>query len=67
MSAFGDKQMEEVHAGQGFVDEAGVPHRIFRNMSTDRPLRFVIAYTIRPDQQIFYLGEALPSFNTSRN
>src|ERR1041384_2570607 len=29
VSAFGDEQLVEVHAGQGFVDQAAVPHRIF--------------------------------------
>src|SRR6478609_6494544 len=60
VSAFGNEQPVEVRAGQGFVDQAGVPHRIFRNTSDDQPLRFVIAYTIRPTQRIFYPGDSLP-------
>lgn len=59
-SAFGDDPIVEVHSGQGFVDPAGVPHRVFRNLSPDRPLRFLVAYTIHPNQQIFYAGSVLP-------
>lgn len=46
-SAFGDEPVVEVHAGQGFVDQANVPHRLFRNPSADQSLRFVVAYTLR--------------------
>jgi quercetin dioxygenase-like cupin family protein len=46
-SAFGDEAVVEVGAGQGFVDQANVPHRVFRNPSPDQPLRFVVAYTLR--------------------
>ncbi len=60
-SAFGDEPMTEVHAGQGFVDPAGVPHRAFRNLSADRPLRFLIAYTIHPNEPTFYPGSAVPT------
>jgi quercetin dioxygenase-like cupin family protein len=55
-SAFGDEPVVQVHAGQGFVDPAGVPHRLFRNLSSDHQLRFVIAYTIKTGEEIFYPG-----------
>jgi quercetin dioxygenase-like cupin family protein len=60
-SAFGDDPVVQVRAGQGFVDPAGVPHRVFRNASCDHELRFVIAYTIRTGAEIFYAGTALPA------
>jgi len=43
------------------VDQAAVPHRLFRNTSHDLPLRFMIAYTIRSNQRIFYPGDTLPA------
>jgi quercetin dioxygenase-like cupin family protein len=46
-SAFGDEPIVKVRAGAAFVDQADVPHRLFRNASPDRALRFVIAYTLR--------------------
>lgn len=60
-SAFGDEPPVRLHAGQGFVDPAGVPHRIFRNASSTEPLRFVVAYTIRSGTPIFYPGASIPS------
>jgi quercetin dioxygenase-like cupin family protein len=58
-SAFGDDPAVQVHAGQGFVDSAGVPHRVFRNLSSDHELRFVIAYTIKTGEEMFYPGASL--------
>ena len=46
-SALGDDAVTTVRAGQSFTDPAGVPHRVLRNTSTEHPLRFVTAYTIR--------------------
>jgi quercetin dioxygenase-like cupin family protein len=46
-SAFGDGPTTTVKAGQSFVDQADVPHRLFRNTSADRTLRMLVAYTIR--------------------
>jgi quercetin dioxygenase-like cupin family protein len=46
-SAFGDEPVVEVQSGHGFVDQAGVTHRVFRNPSPDHGLRFVVAYTLR--------------------
>lgn len=46
-SAFGDEPVVEVRAGEGFVDQASVLHRVFRNPSADELLRFVVAYTLR--------------------
>lgn len=61
VSAFGNERETEVHAGQGFVDPPGVAHRVFRNVSADHALRFLIAYTIQPERPIFYPGGALPT------
>jgi quercetin dioxygenase-like cupin family protein len=60
-SAFEGEQPVVVKTGERFADRAGVAHRLFRNLSDSRPLRFVIAYTIRPAQQIVYPGGALPA------
>lgn len=57
-SAFGDEPIVEVKAGQGFVDLAGVTHRVFRNPSRDEELRFVVAYTLRDGDEPFRLGPA---------
>jgi len=59
-SAFGDEAPTRVRTGEGFVDPAGVPHRLFRNLSADHALRFVVAYTIRVGQEIFYPGASVP-------
>lgn len=59
-SAFENQQQVLVKTGERFVDPAAVPHRLFRNASTTAPLRFVVAYTIRPEQQIVYPGGSLP-------
>jgi len=61
ISAFGSDRETEVRAGQGFVDPPGVAHRVFRNASAEHPLRFLIAYTIQPEQPIFYPGATLPA------
>jgi quercetin dioxygenase-like cupin family protein len=45
-SAFAGQPLTRVGAGQSFVDLPGVEHRVFRNASAERPLKFVIAYTI---------------------
>jgi hypothetical protein len=58
-SAFGTDPPVTGHAGEGFVDSAGTPHRLFRNLSADSELRFVIAYTIRAGEEMFYPGAGL--------
>jgi quercetin dioxygenase-like cupin family protein len=45
-SAFGDEPSVKVSAGQSFVDPANVEHRVFRNASRERQLKFLVAYTI---------------------
>jgi quercetin dioxygenase-like cupin family protein len=60
-SAFGTEPPVFVETGQQFIDPAGVPHRLFRNASSDRALRFLVAYTIRTGEPIFHPGAALPS------
>lgn len=57
-SAFGAEPVVEVRAGQGFVDQAGVTHRVFRNASPDQPLRFVVAYTLRTGEEPLHLVSA---------
>lgn len=60
-SAFGDEPVVETQAGQAFVDQAVLPHRVFRNPSTDRPLRFIVAYTLRSgDEPLHLLPEPRP-------
>lgn len=49
--AFGDEPLSRVKAGEGFTDQAEVTHRVFRNASADRPLRFLIAYTMRAQDE----------------
>ena len=58
-SAFGEEPLVQVHAGQGFVDPAGIAHRVFRNTSREHELRFVVAYTIKAGEEIFYPGATL--------
>jgi sugar lactone lactonase YvrE/quercetin dioxygenase-like cupin family protein len=59
-SAFGDGPTITVKAGQSFVDQVDVPHRLFRNTSPDRTLRMLVAYTIRQSD------EAVRSLTASR-
>ena len=54
-SAFGDAPAVEVSAGQGFLERADLPHRIFRNPSRAEPLRFIVAFTLRSTDDPFYL------------
>ena len=53
-SGFGDDAVTTVRAGQSFTDPGGIPHRLFRNTSTEHSLRFVIAYTIRIGEENFH-------------
>jgi quercetin dioxygenase-like cupin family protein len=46
VSAFDDDSEETFLAGQSFVDRASY-HRIVRNDSKTRPMRFLIAYTVK--------------------
>lgn len=50
-SVFGEQPMTRVKAGESFVDLAKVEHRMFRNPSKDKLLRFVVAYTIPAGKQ----------------
>ena len=50
-SQFDGEPVQRVEAGSGFVDRAETPHRLFRNVSSDRALRFMIAYTIKNDAE----------------
>jgi quercetin dioxygenase-like cupin family protein len=46
-SAFEGESTTTVEQGQTFVDRSNVVHSLFRNPDPDRPLKFLIAYTIR--------------------
>jgi|GEM_PF-1040435 len=54
-SAFGDEPPVRLKAGQGFVERPTVAHRVFRNPSADQPLRFLVAFTLRPAEEPFRL------------
>lgn len=49
-SAYGDEQPQRYKAGQTLQDRADVPHTLFRNCSTHRPLRFLAIYALEPDR-----------------
>ena len=51
-SAFEGEAEVTVAAGAGFVDRALAPHTVFRNVDAARPLRFLIAYTVRKDAPV---------------
>ena len=55
-SAFGSEPVTEVRAGRSFVERADAPHRIFRNPSADQPLRFLVAFTLRTQDEPSTLG-----------
>ena len=46
VSAFDDDPEETFVAGQSFVDPAS-HHRVVRNASNTKPMKFLIAYTVR--------------------
>jgi hypothetical protein len=50
-SAFEGEPPIVVEEGQPFTDKADLVHAMFRNTDTARPLRFVIAYTIRHGEE----------------
>jgi quercetin dioxygenase-like cupin family protein len=50
-SAFEGEPPIVVEEGQSFVDAANVVHTLFRNPDSERPLRFLIAYTMRRGEQ----------------
>ena len=45
-SEFAGQAPLHVSAGQSFVDPARIEHRLFRNSSSSRPLKMLVAYTI---------------------
>jgi quercetin dioxygenase-like cupin family protein len=51
-SAFEGEAPLVVHEGQSFTDRALVSHTLFRNLDATKPLRFVIAYTIRKGEPL---------------
>ena len=55
-SAFGHEPPVRVKAGQSFVDPARVEHRLFRNVSAERPLKFIVTYTIPAGQAPVEMG-----------
>jgi DNA-binding beta-propeller fold protein YncE len=58
-SAFAGQATVRVNAGQSFVDPPLVEHRLFRNVSATRPLKFLVAYTIPRGQPILELSRAV--------
>lgn len=46
-SAFTDERPTIVEAGHAFRERALVPHTLFRNPDSSRPLKFVIAFVVR--------------------
>ena len=46
-SAFEGERPVVVRAGESFVERAGVPHLLFRNVAPAEPLKFVIAFVTR--------------------
>ena len=51
-SAFGDGPTTVKRAGDAFIDSPGLPHH-FRNPDSTRPLRFLVAGTYHPAEQLF--------------
>jgi quercetin dioxygenase-like cupin family protein len=47
--AFDDDPEEKFVAGQSFVDRASY-HRVVRNDSTTKPMKFLITYTVKTDE-----------------
>ena len=45
-STFAEQAPLHVSAGQSFVDPARIEHRVFRNSSSSKPLKMLVAYTI---------------------
>jgi quercetin dioxygenase-like cupin family protein len=52
LSAFGDDSAIEIHEGEAFQDAAHRIHTISRNASETKPLRFVIAYTVKQGEPV---------------
>jgi len=57
-SAFVGESPKHVSAGQSFVDPARIEHRMFRNASAQKPLTFLVAYTIPDGTPIMELSAA---------
>ena len=55
LSAFGDERPIAIREGESFVDAAHEIHTVSRSASKTKPLRFVIAYTVK-------LGEPVTEF-----
>jgi quercetin dioxygenase-like cupin family protein len=47
LSAFGADTPGTIVAGQSFHDKAVIPHTVFANADAHKPLRFLVAYTVR--------------------
>lgn len=46
-SAFGADAPVVLTAGQSFRDLAMVPHTVFANVDAEKPLKFLVAYTVK--------------------
>jgi quercetin dioxygenase-like cupin family protein len=47
-SAYGDDEPRVYRAGETLQDRADLPHTLFRNCDSERPLRFLTIYALEP-------------------
>lgn len=47
ISQYEGEEIRQFSAGQSYQDEANTVHRIFRNASTEEPLRFICAAKLK--------------------
>ncbi len=47
ISAFGNEAPVTLIAGQSFHDQSVIPHTVFANADPDKPLKFLVAYTVK--------------------
>jgi quercetin dioxygenase-like cupin family protein len=47
-SAYGSDAPRQYRAGDTLLDRADIPHTLFRNCDTERPLRFLTIYVLEP-------------------
>ncbi len=51
-SAYGSDAPTTIVAGQSFHDLATVPHTVFVNADSEKPLKFLVAYTVKKGQPV---------------
>jgi quercetin dioxygenase-like cupin family protein len=47
-SAYGSDEPRQYRAGETLQDRADIPHTLFRNCDSQRPLRFLTIYVLEP-------------------